>query len=163
MTFRPLVLAAAVAATFSAGCSRTHTVSTPEGTVSVTEKGKEGAASMTFTGKNGEKVTMDVNSGKLPADYPSDVPVYKDARITLAQAVSDKNGRNLVMETADAADKVAGFYKSGLESNGWKIEGTVAMGEMNMITATKDARQFVVQITNSSDKRSIMQTVADKK
>jgi hypothetical protein len=105
---------------------------------------------------------MDVNSGKLPADYPSDVPVYKDVKITVAQSISEKNGRNLVMETGDAAEKVAGFYKTGLESNGWKIEGTVAMGEMNMIKASKDAREFVVQITNAGDKRSIMQTVADK-
>ena len=163
MTFRPFVFAAAAAALLGAGCGRTHTVSTSDGKVTVTEKGKDGAASMTFTGKNGEKVTMDVNSGKLPSDYPSDVPVYKDARVTMSQTVSEKNGRNLMMETGDAADKVAGFYKTGLESNGWKIEGTVAMGELNMITATKDAREFVVQITNSSDKRSIMQTVADKR
>jgi hypothetical protein len=162
MTFRPFVPVLAAAALLSSGCSRSHTVSTADGKVTVTEKGKDGAASMTFTGKSGEKVTMDVNSGKLPADYPSDVPVYKDARITLSQTVSEKNGRNLVMETADAADKIAGYYKSGLEGNGWKIEGSVAMGELNMLTATKGARQFVVQITNSSDKRSIMQTVADK-
>jgi hypothetical protein len=163
MASRPflLTLAAAVALT-GAACSRSHSVSTTDGKVTVTEKGKDGAASMTFTGKNGEKVQMDVNSGKVPDDYPADVPVYKDARITLSQTVSDKNGRNLVMETGDAADKIIGFYKAGLESNGWKIEGTVAMGDMSMLTATKAARQFVVQITNSNDKRSIMQTVADK-
>ena len=62
----------------------------------------------------------------------------------------------------DASDKIVAFYKGGLESNGWKIEGTVAMGDMSMLTATKAARSSWSQITNSNDKRSIMQTVADK-
>ena len=162
MTVRLFVPVLAAAAWLCTGCGRTHTISTGDGKVTVTEKGKEGAASMTFTGKSGEKVTMDINSGKLPGDYPADAPVYKDAKITLSQTVSEKNGRNLVMETGDAADKIAAFYKTGLESNGWKIEGTVAMGELNMITAAKGTRQFVVQITNSGDRRSIMQTLADK-
>ena len=162
MVSRPLLLLLAAAALTGAACSRSHSISTSEGKVTVTEKGKD-AASMTITGKNGEKVTMDVNSGKLPDDYPSDVPVYKEAKITLTQTISDKNGRNLVMESGDAADKISAFYKSGLESNGWKIEGTVAMGDLNMITATKASRQFVVQITNSAEKRSILQTIADKK
>jgi len=149
-------------AMLTAGCSRSHTISTADGKVVVTEKGKDGAASMTITGKNGEQVQMDVNGGKLPGDYPSDVPVYKDAKITLSQTVSEKNGRNLVMETSDPAEKIATFYKSGLETNGWKVEGTVTMGELNMMTATKGSRQLVVQITNSTDKRNILQTVAEK-
>jgi len=148
--------------TLSSACSRSHSISTPDGKVIVTEKGKDGSASMTVTGKNGEQLQMDVNGGKLPGDYPSDVPVYKDAKITLSQTISEKHGRNLMMETSDSADKVATFYKSGLETNGWKVEGTVTMGELNMMTATKGSRQLVVQITNSTDKRSIMQTVAEK-
>ncbi len=163
MAFRPLAPFLLAVVLTGPACNRGHSVSTPEGRVTVTEKGKDGAQSMTFTGKKGEKVTLDVNSGKLPDDYPGDVPVYKAARIVLAQSVSENNGRNLVMETADTGDKIAAFYKSGLEGSGWKVEGTVAMGDLNMITATKGTRQFVVQITNSAEKRSIMQTVADKR
>ena len=77
------------------------------------------------------------------------MPVYKDARITLSQSISEKNGRNLIMESRDSAEKIAAFYKAGLESNGWKMEGAVAMGELNMLTATKGGKQVVVQINNS--------------
>ena len=66
------------------------------------------------------------------------------------------------MESNDAAEKIAGFYKKGLEGNGWKIEGSMNMGEMNMFTAVKDNRQAVVQIVNAGDKRTITQTLSDK-
>jgi hypothetical protein len=36
------------------------------------------------------------------------------------------------------------------------------MGELNMFTANKDNRQLVVQISNSSGKRSISQVLSDK-
>jgi hypothetical protein len=66
------------------------------------------------------------------------------------------------METQDPADKVTAFYKSGLETNGWKVDGTVAMGDLNMMTASKGGKQLIVQITNISDHRTITQTVSDK-
>lgn len=163
MKASPLRSVLSIAVFLSAvGCTRSsQTIASPDGKVTYSDKAKD-APTMTFTGKNGEKVTMDVNSGKVPADYPSDIPVYKDAKVTLAQSVSDKNGRNLILETKDSADKVAAFYKSGLESRGWKMEGTVATGELNMITASKNGKQFVVQINNSNEQRIITQTVADK-
>jgi hypothetical protein len=157
----PLLCAAAAVLLASTACSRSHSVSTSEGKVSYTEKGKD-STTMTFTGKDGMKVTTDLNGGKLPADYPSDVPVYKDAKITVAQTMTEKNGRHVVMETQDPADKVTAFYKSGLETNGWKVDGTVAMGDLNMMTASKGGKQLIVQITNISDHRTITQTVSDK-
>jgi hypothetical protein len=156
-----LLLFALAALLAAPACNRSHSISTSDGKVTVTEKGKD-AASMTFTGKNGEKVTLDVNSGKIPADYPSDAPVYKDAKVTLSQTVSEKNARILMLEAKDAADKIAAFYKSGLEAGGWKIENTATMGEISIMTAVKENRQFTVQVTNSGDHRTIHQTVADK-
>ena len=58
--------------------------------------------------------------------------------------------------------KIAEFYKKGLESNGWKIEGAMNMGEMNMFTAAKDKRQAVVQVVNAGGKRTISQVLSDK-
>jgi diadenosine tetraphosphatase ApaH/serine/threonine PP2A family protein phosphatase len=113
--------------------------------MTVEQKGKD-VSSMTFTGKDGQKVVMDVGNGKLPADYPKDVPVYDGAKVILSQSASEKNTHNLVLESNDPPEKIAEFYKKGLESNGWKIESTMNMGEMSMFTASKDKRQAVVQV-----------------
>ena len=142
-------------------CKRSSTYRTGDGSVTVENRGKD-AGSMTFTGKDGQKLTMDFGSGKLPDNYPKDVPVYKDAKVMVSQSVSEKNGRNLVLETNDSLDKVVDFYKKGLESNGWKTENTLAMGQMTMLTATKENRQVSVQVTDGDNKRSVMQILSEK-
>jgi hypothetical protein len=80
----------------------------------------------------------------------------------MANSSSEKHTQHLILESSDPADKISEYYKNGLDSNGWKIEGTMNMGELNMFTASKDNRQLVVQISNSSGKRSISQILSDK-
>jgi hypothetical protein len=153
-----------IAATLTGGaCSRSATYTSKDGSVTVEKKGTGDAASMTFTGRNGEKVSLDVNGGKMPDDYPKDIPVYEGTKVVMSQTASEKHTTSLVLESKDPAEKIADFYKKGLESSGWKIEGSMNMGQMNMYTATKENRQAVVQIVNSGDKRTISQILSDKK
>ena len=142
-------------------CSRSRTYTSKDGSVTVEQNGKD-AGSMTFTGKNGEKVAITMDGGKVPDDYPKDVPLYAGAKVIMSNTASEKHAKHLVMESTDPADKIADYYKKGLESNGWKIEGTMNMGEMNMFTAAKENRQLVIQIVNSADKRTITQILSDK-
>src|SRR5438093_5842639 len=127
-------ICAAVLSIGGAGCNRSATYSTKDGSMTVEQKGKD-VSSMTFTGKDGQKLVMDVGGGKVPGDYPKDMPLYESAKVMMSQSANEKNTHNLVMESNDAAEKIAGFYKKGLEGNGWKIEGSMNMGEMNMFTA----------------------------
>ena len=162
MRYNTLVgMCAAIVAIAGAACKKSNTYSTNDGSMTVEQKGKD-VSSMTFTGKDGQKVVMDVGGGKVPGDYPKDVPVYDGAKVIMSQSTNEKNMQNLVLESNDPAGKIAEFYKKGLESNGWKIEGTMNMGEMNMFTATKDKRQAVVQVVNAADKRTITQILSDK-
>ncbi|MGA3043927.1 MAG: hypothetical protein ABSF54_24395, partial [Bryobacteraceae bacterium] len=99
---------------------------------------------------------------KVPDDYPKDVPIYNPAKVVMSQSASDKNARNLMLESPDASDKIVDFYKKGLEGNGWKTESTMATAQLTMLTATKDKREVVLQITDAGDKRGVMQVVSDK-
>ncbi|HXM43723.1 MAG TPA: hypothetical protein VN924_20985 [Bryobacteraceae bacterium] len=131
-----------------AACSRSYTVSTPDGKVGYKEKGKDGGT-LTVTGKDGQTATLSFNQNKAPDDYPKDVPICNPAKVVLSHSVSDKNARNLMLESPDASDKIVDFYKKALDGNGWK-------------TATKDQREVVLQITDSGGKRGVMQVVADR-
>ena len=148
-----------------AGCSRSKTVSTPNGDVKVEESGKAGQSSVTVTGKNGETMTINSEGGKLPDDYPKDVPVASGAKIVMATSANtaDNQGSSLVLETADSFDKTVTFYKKGLADNGWKIEGTISGENMTMLTAAKDNRQLVVQIGESNGKCSVTQNLGVKR
>jgi hypothetical protein len=144
-----------------AACSRSTVYTSKDGSVTVDKKDGK-ATSMTFTGKDGQKVEINENGGKMPSDYPKDVPVYDGAKVVMSTTVSEKNAKNIVLETQDPVEKIADFYKKGLESNGWKIEGTVATPQMTMYSGTKENRQAVIQIMDSSGKRSISQILSDK-
>jgi hypothetical protein len=146
----------------SAACSRSRTYTTSDGKVSVEQKGKD-ASRITVAGKDGNTSTLSFNENKVPDDYPKDIPVYSPAKVIMAQSASDQNARNLVLESQDPSDSIVAFYKKGLESNGWSTENTLTTPQMTMLTAKKDKRQVVLQISDDHSKRSIMQTAADKK
>jgi hypothetical protein len=145
-----------------AGCGRSRTVVTGDGKVSYQDKGKD-AGTVTVTGQDGQTATVNYSDNKVPADYPKDVPVYSPAKVVMSQSTSEWNSHNLVMESPDASDKIAAFYKKGLEDNGWKTESAISTPQMTMLNGTKEQRQVVLQITDSDSKRSIMHLVADKR
>lgn len=148
-----------------AGCNRSKTVSTSNGDVKVEETGKDGQAKLTFTGKNGESMTINSEGSKLPDDYPKDVPVAGGAKIVMATSVNnaDNKGSSLILEAADNFDKTVAFYKKGLTDNGWKTDATISAENMTMLTASKDTRQLVIQIGQSDGKTSVTQSLGVKK
>ena len=160
---RPLsALLAAGLLCAGAACSRSHTVTTADGKVSYQEKGK-GVGTVTVTGKDGQTATLNFNQNKVPDDYPKDVPIYSPAKIVMSQSISEEKARNLMLESPDALDKIVDFYKKGLDSNGWKTESTMTTAQLTMLTATKDQRQLMLQISDSGDKRGVMQNLSDNK
>jgi hypothetical protein len=156
-----IAIGAAILTVAGVACRRSSTYTVKDGSLTVEQKGKD-AGSMTFTGKNGETVAITMNGGKVPDDYPKDVPLYQGTKVIMSNSASEKHARHLILESSDPADKIVEYYKKGLDSNGWKVEGTMNMGEMNMFTASKDNRQLVIQISNSADKRTISQVLSDK-
>ena len=146
-------------------CNRSKTVSTSNGEVKVEESGKDGKSTVTFTGKNGESMTINAEGSKLPDNYPKDVPVAAGAKIVMATSVDsgDSKGASLILEAADNPDKTVAFYKKSLADNGWKVEATMASEQMTMFSATKDTRQLVIQVGQADGKTSVTQTLGYKK
>jgi hypothetical protein len=161
-TYRIAVLTLAV---LIAGCSRSTTYVTPDGKVVVQQSGKPGQGQVTITGKDGAKMTMNAQGGKLPDDYPKDVPVAPNVKIVMSTSVNnaETQGVNLMLESTDTLDNLVAFYKKAIADNGWTIDSTTALSaEMTMFGASKDKRQLAVQIMDSNGKRTVTQTVATK-
>lgn len=102
--------------------------------ISDLEKGK-----MTFTdSKTGAKVN--IGSGEVPDTFPKEFPLYPGYKVTssMSGAASGKsNGFWLTLSTADAPDKVIGFYKTELEKNGWTVESTFTANDMTTQSVSK--------------------------
>lgn len=66
----------------------------------------------------------------MPADFPSDVPIYPGSRLT-AGAKFPTNGKvdwGMEWETLDGVDKVHAFFASKLSQGDWTIQFSGATG-----------------------------------
>jgi hypothetical protein len=152
-----LHLAVVTGLTFLCACSHTHTYTTKDASVTIDSKGKDEAA-IHVTGKDG--ASLDFNSGKPITDYPSDTPLYQGKSILDVKAEKD-HARHVTLQTPDSMDKISDFYKTQLESKGWKTETTLTTAQTNMFVATKEGRKLVVSISTDGKMQTISQQVAD--
>lgn len=56
----------------------------------------------------------------VPADFPKDVPIYKDAAVSRVQDLAN-NGHNVIFSTSDQIPQVLSFYQDQMTRAGWKI------------------------------------------
>jgi hypothetical protein len=68
---------------------------------------------LVISSKDGKNtMRLDTTSGKVPDDWPKDVPMYPGSKIDLSMKLG--NGYTLTQETPDPPAKVAEFYKAQL-------------------------------------------------
>jgi hypothetical protein len=105
--------------------------------------------SATYTATNGEG-SVTVGGNKMPDNWPSDAPAnFAGATISYSGSSNPQTGQagSAVMYTVKStAEAVAAYYKSQLESQGWKIEQTANMGGATVLAAKKDTRTFGIYI-----------------
>ncbi len=125
-------------------------------------------ASVSIKGENGE--TYHMNAGEdvaLPDNWPSDIPLLDDAKITYAGTMGmgmgmgmngDAAGMSVVYTTAKSANDAADFYKKELVQNGWTLAGTMAVPGGSMVHATKG--DMVATVSIGGDESGTTVTVA---
>jgi hypothetical protein len=91
---------------------------------------------------------------QLPADFPKDVPLYKNARLTRVGRWMDnpKMGRNFYLDTADAVEAAIAFYKAQLPAAGWTITKNSFVANPNTISVMKGKRMVMVSPNRVSSK-----------
>lgn len=64
----------------------------------------------------------------MPANFPSDVPIYPGARLTAGQSFTSSGQQTWGMEweTLDDGAKVANFYTTKLNQGDWQITSTTS-------------------------------------
>jgi hypothetical protein len=162
------VLACAVLiAAAMAGCGRSKTVTTPEGTATVTEKGD--TTTVTFEGEGGEgtfqiegdKVGGTVKTDEGTLEYGTEVkltekdigiPFYPGAKAAhsgkLVQTGEDQGEFiQVAFTTPDSVDKVKAFYKE-------KIAGV----EVRMEMSTADTRMVQMMAEDGNTQKSVVIT-----
>ncbi len=105
---------------------------------------------VTITSKDGKSTVS--TSQKLPAGFPSDVPVYQPSTIRFSASLT-KNSYNVTLSTNDATDKVKAYYEKELKAEGWQLKPNtqISFGSVTTSSYTKDKAELTVVVTGDSD------------
>jgi hypothetical protein len=139
--FLGLTLALAIVMVFATGCTNPWQRGAQE-------KAAERTAERILEDSLGENAQVDINENdgtttvkteegettwgatEIPENFPGDVPIYPEAKVTFAHvgAGGDGESASASLETGDSADKVSAWYKEAMNTNGWTVEGTDTWG-----------------------------------
>lgn len=135
----------ATVALAACGSEPTTTVTTADGRKAEITQANPGEATV----KTEDGTTATFSTGAAAAkSLPLGVPVYPGANVTAnisGSRADGKGGAMVTMTTADAPDKVVGFYKTEAAKRGMKTKSNeVAVGNMASFTAENDAGEKIV-------------------
>lgn len=151
------ILPAIVALAF--GCGKSETYQSPDGKVTVEQKGD--AAKYEITTKEG-KATMTASDTEvaIPDTFPKDVPIPKGAvaKLSMSQGKSEV----LHLRVSGTIADVAKEYQDKLKGEGWEIESTMNMGEASMLHAKKGSRQCTAMVMKDDAGTLIQLTVTQE-
>lgn len=107
---------------------------------------------ITMTNKGGENISF--NTGKLPKNFPSDIPLYPKAEILASIMYNDKHEDVLSLETGDSITEIENFYKKELTGKGWKIEKVFSTDKSGIFSGIKDRRTVSIAITKGAKSKN---------
>ena len=159
-------------------CSREKSIETGKGKVTIKEQGKKievktEDGSLTMTGddkkgqiniktEEGETINVSYGKGKLPDNFPKDVPIYSPSEVTVSQVVDEEKSVMVSLSSKDDPSIIAKFYKKKLPQEGWKIKNEMSMGNMVIIQGEKGEKVLNVTV-NKDDQNTIISLVIGEK
>lgn len=93
---------------------------------------------------------------ELPKDFPSDVPVYGDAKLDQVQDLPN-NAHNVIFKTAGSVSEVNHFYHDKLSKAGWNVKQQFERGNHAFMTYQKG--NMIANVTIAEDARTPGQQV----
>lgn len=85
----------------------------------------------------------------LPDNFPKDVFVYPGSKISTAMQTPE--GFHVDMVSGDKKQDVIDAYQKTMQSNGWSVQTTMAMGPQNMMVYDKGDRTANIIISADDD------------
>ena len=146
-TVSAVVVIAMVAFVAAFGCSRTRTIETDEGKITLTDK----TGTVKIETEGGEALLSIGEGTKLPKDLSKDIPIYKPAEVTMSQVLDGGKQTMLAFTTKDDLMKVTSFYESALPKEGWRIQRKMKMGPATVMMGSKGNRMLNVTVAKEDE------------
>lgn len=140
-----------------AGCGQTAVEQAAERAIE-RDTGEQADVDMRDDGSlrvNAKDGTVEIGRGAtLPSDWPTEIGTYPGATITTSAAVTDDSGQPATMITltsTDSAQAIVDFFQKKVTTQGWTTTAEATVGAMKIFSASKDGRNFAVQVVTSDD------------
>jgi hypothetical protein len=100
---------------------------------------------------------------KLPANFPSDVPVYSGLTPGFSFADKAKGSGSVMLSGKVDKDKAQAYYEKELAAKGWKQEQNTDIGAGSVLVYSKEGRKLSMTIIPEADKGETMVTISYEK
>jgi len=104
--------------------------------------------------KSTDPVFEYTQSDKLPAGFPSFIPIEKDAKITQNLSAVTPEGKNIAVRefvSAISMQKNYELYKKFLTDNGYLLENEISETEQKIVSGTKDGYRIRVRTYKTAE------------
>lgn len=150
---------------FAVGCGRSEKKAGEKLAEKLIEAQTGGKASVKVSG---DKFSMKSEHGEvhgggdtaLPADFPDDVYVDKQAKILVT--MRHPNSFMLSLQSASPVAAVNDAYVREMGAMGWSEVSRMEAGEQRNVTFKKENRQATIIITKNSEATQIILTVSER-
>ena len=116
--------------------------------------------------ETGGDATVISDSRTVPADWPADIALYKDATVERALVKTDSRSREttLTLRTPISPYTVEDFYRMTLGEAKWQYDGTFDGDGTTQILCSKPRRSLITTIRADADAATtiILQLTEDK-
>lgn len=118
--------------------------------------------SVTLRGEDGEEMTFTSNAEgiELPSDFPSNVPVYPDARAT--EYLSADDGIQAGFQIAASMIEVRDWYVEQLKKEEWTIQMNAVMSEGGLLTAEHADQSLQLMFAEEDGETVLIMTLGRK-
>lgn len=103
------------------------------------------------------KPPMNEENVEIPADFPADVPVFKDAEVFGVQNLA-AGAKNVLFHTDGDVPEVFNFYKSSMSGEGWDVKQEYEQGNQSFLSFEKD--NMITNMTVARDPQTGKQVIA---
>lgn len=154
-----VVMVALLAVVGVAGCGAVAEKAVEQATGVDVDQDKD---SVTVTTDDGDATIS--SGGKLPAGFPSDVPVYSPSEVQTSMTFEDPTGtrHTATLTTSDSVSDVMTWYADEFGQGGYKTVSTFETGDSGSIIGEKGSTQVAVYVSMSGSDTTISLTVGPK-
>lgn len=119
----------------------------------VTIFGNKGDTESVLIEQDETRVEEDTVATALPAEMPTDVPMYPDSVVKSVQNIEHEGVRNITLSltTSDSIADVNTWYRGALNENGWAVTSDRNVGGYILIKGEKENVATFMQAANNSD------------